>query len=284
MKKIFTFLILFFTVFLSISSNEIIAMANIKDEMVLRYILTDIKWSEANEEIVVNFIVIQKEKSKEPISYLTEHSFQGVELEGDWNEESITNYLKKNEYNYVYKRDSILGNNIDLFADISNKQLSEEDLAKLIDDAKNTADQNMKNPEKYTSVIESNNSNDWFGKINTNFITPLMFIVFTAGIIYVIVWGFTGIVSNFFSSLTFRAYRKLLLDNTFITSIAIGLILQIAMYRTEYILQLPILIIGSIVIFILSFFVITVRNKSKVLPALWSIICVAWAILLPIPI
>jgi hypothetical protein len=110
-------------------------------------------------------------------------------------------------------------------------------------------------------------------------VTAIVFISITA-----IAWGLTGMLIYFFPSLTFRAYRRIFIDITYITAAFFGVMIWWSIQQADYHLQSYILIVGSLIIFILSPFFATVRRKAIYFTIAWCLICLVWVFVSPIPV
>jgi hypothetical protein len=107
--------------------------------------------------------------------------------------------------------------------------------------------------------------------------------ILTFFVIFSIVWGVTGMLIYFFPSLTYRAYRRILIDITFITSFFFGIMLSWSIHEGVYHLQNHALIMGSILLFALSPFSVLIRRKAILVATIWCLICFIWVLIAPIP-
>lgn len=111
----------------------------------------------------------------------------------------------------------------------------------------------------------------------------ILTVAFVFIILVLLVGGISGILIYFFPSLTFRAYRRILIDITYITAAFYGVMVAWSVRETQYFLQNNVLLFGSLLLFVLSPFSLTLRRHTFLIPVIWSIICLVWVLLKPIP-
>jgi len=95
-------------------------------------------------------------------------------------------------------------------------------------------------------------------------------------------WGASGMIVYFFPSLAVRAYRKVLLHYVYVTAACYGGFIGY-MLVNSYLLQATVLAAGSLLLAALSLYVPTFRRHSLLTPLAWSVGCIAWSLMAPVP-
>ncbi|WP_202079831.1 hypothetical protein [Caldalkalibacillus salinus] len=109
----------------------------------------------------------------------------------------------------------------------------------------------------------------------------LIFVI--TGSVTALVYGVSGWLIYFFPSLTYRAYRRIFIEITAVTSASFAIIYYLAIEHVQegYPLQNTILPIGALLLFFTTFFSTWVRRKIVLVTAIWGAVCMIWSYFWP---
>lgn len=146
------YLFVFFLIFIPFAHVD----ATVHEDYIVRSILTGFEWDDITG-IKVNYIYIQKSETDDyPIVYEGSHMIYDQEDHNLWTFNEVIEHVQKNFYHTVYVSDEIFGQDVEIFADISQQpEITEEDLQQLIYQAVREVEQDYHNPPAIENESET---------------------------------------------------------------------------------------------------------------------------------
>jgi hypothetical protein len=123
---------------------------------VVRNIISKILCNKELQIIEVNKIIIQKFKNENTTAYTSVDVIYDAFDKKDPTQNEIFEYVKKYEFEFVYKSDIIFGHKVDLYLDLSNKQVTEKELNDYIEKAKLDVEKDFNAPPSFENRTEGN--------------------------------------------------------------------------------------------------------------------------------